>query len=102
MENSCQIFVVIPPVFPILLLLLFYNVMSSLFLDEHVYGNHHSHKRQLEPPEKDVGGCVGLLYQFSRATNLILPGLVFTVELQRLTITRLREPGKESKITLRS
>lgn len=74
--------------------------MSSVLLDEDVYGNHHSHKRQLEPPEKHVGGCVGLLYQFSRATNLITPGLVFTVEHQRLTITRPREPEKESKITL--
>lgn len=58
--------------------------MSSILHDEDVYVNHHSHKRQIEPPEKDVGGCVGLLYQFSRATNLILHGLVFTVEHQRI------------------
>lgn len=53
-----------PPTLPILLLLMFYNVMSSFLLDEDVCVNHHSHKRQIEPPEKDVGGCVGLLYQF--------------------------------------
>lgn len=76
--------------------------MSSALLDEDVYGNHHSHKRQIEPPEKDVGGCVGLLYQFSLATNLILHGLVFTVEHQRLATTQPREAEKESKITLRS
>lgn len=73
--------------------------MSSVLLDEHVCGNYHSHKRQ-SPPEKDVGGCVGLLYQFSCTANLY--GLVFTVEHQRLTITQPREPEKESKITLRS
>lgn len=59
-------------------------------------------KDRSSPPEKDVGGCVGLLYQFSCTANLILHGLVFTAEHQRLTITRPREPEKESKITLRS
>lgn len=81
-----------PRVFSILLLLLFHNMMSSVLLDEDAYGN--LTKDRSSPPEKDVGGCVGLLYQFSRATSLISHGLVFTVEHQRLTITRPREPEK--------
>lgn len=59
-------------------------------------------KDRSRPPEKDVGGCVGLLYQFSCTANLISHGRVFTVEHQRLAITQPREPEKESKITLRS
>ena len=90
-----------PPVLPVLSL--FYNAMSAALLDEDVYGNHHSHKRQIKPPEKDVGGCVGLLYQFSSATNLILRGLVFTAEHQRFTITQPRDPEeRKSEITLQS
>lgn len=57
-------------------------------------------KDRSSPPEKDVGGCVGLLYQSCCIANLIFHGLLFTVGHQRLAITRLREPEKESKITL--
>lgn len=78
----------------------FYNVVRAILLDEDVCGNHHFHKRQIKPPEKDVGGCVGLLYRFSCATNLILHGLIFSVAHQRFTVTQAREPEKESKITL--
>lgn len=70
--------------------------MSSVLLDEDVHRNHHSDKRQIEPPEKDVGGCVGLLYQFSLVTNLILHGLIFSVKHQRLTTTQLR--GAEKRV----
>lgn len=54
------------------------------------------------PPEKGVGGCVGLHYQSCCTADLIFCGLVFTVGQQRLAITWLGEPEKESKITLRS
>lgn len=59
-------------------------------------------KDRSSPPEKDVGGCVGLLHQSCCTANLIFSGLVSTVGHPRLAITRPREPEKESKITLRS
>lgn len=76
--------------------LLYLSVLQCddlVLLDEDVYRNHHSHKRQIKPPEKDVGGCVGLLYRFSHATSLILHGLVFTVEQSKNHFTVLGGPG---------
>lgn len=58
-------------------------------------------KDKSSPPERDVGGCVGLLHRSCSTANVISHGLLFTVGHQRLAITRLREPEKESKITLR-
>ena len=79
--------------------------MSAALLDEDVYGNHHSHKRQIKPPEKDVGGCVGLRYQFSSATNLILRGLVSHCGASKIyhnPTKGSRGEKKESEITLQS
>lgn len=74
--------------------------MSAVWLNGNFYGKHHSIKKQLKAPEKNVGGCVGLQHLISSLVLQILSCIAFclTMEHERFAINQaitLRTPSKK-------